>query len=194
MKIEQKFALERPRDDVWAFFQDVPAVARCLPGAEYLGQKDDGSYIGKIEMKVGPFQASFEGAANVKYDNDAYTVDMSGKGVDKRGASRGKLTMNCALLDEGFQTRVKVDADLQLSGSIAQFGRTGIVQEIAATLIADFVSNVETALTPVGATGDDVAISSVHMQAKPASKPISGIRILWLSLRNWIHSLFGARP
>ncbi|SLN70778.1 CoxG family protein [Roseisalinus antarcticus] len=204
MKLQQTFTLERPRDDVWAFFHDVPAVADCLPGAEYLGTNEDGTHKGKMSVKVGPFQAAFEGAADVTYDDAEHTVAMSGKGVDKRGASRGKMKMECALIDEGGGTKVTIDADVQLSGAIAQFGRTGIIEEIAGTLISDFVSNVEEALPPPAtAAGAEAEQGSEAAQARPArsasrggarkSKPLSGTRLLWITLRNWGRRLLSTK-
>ena len=71
MEIKQNFVVSQPLPAVWSFFHDVPSVAECLPGAEYLGTKDDGSLSGKVSAKVGPFQASFEGEAKVRYDEDA---------------------------------------------------------------------------------------------------------------------------
>ncbi|PZQ48203.1 MAG: hypothetical protein DI556_15395 [Rhodovulum sulfidophilum] len=207
MKIIQEFTLDRPSDQVWAFFHDVPAVASCLPGAEYLGTKPDGSLSGKMSMKVGPFQAAFEGAATVEYDEEARRAKMEGKGVDKKGASRGKMTMDCAIAEVDGGTKVSVDADVQLSGTIAQFGRTGIIQEIASVLIGDFVANVEQALpaaSPVAAAEAplaaerkgiyDVCETGVSPRAStgavaPKAKPISGARLVWLSLRGWFRSL-----
>lgn len=194
MKIEQNFTLDRPKEQVWAFFHDVPAVADCLPGAEYLGKGEDGKHKGKMSVKIGPFQAAFEGAADVDYDEEAHKVTMSGKGVDKRGGSRGKMSMACDIRDEGGQTGVTVDADVQLSGSIAQFGRTGIVQEIASTLIKDFVANVEEALPPRDGANESAAQKAEHGDAaRPAprkSGSISGGRLLWLSLKSWVRKLF----
>lgn len=198
MKIRQEFTLDRPRPEVWAFFHDIPAVADCLPGAEYLGQKEDGSHSGRMSVKVGPFQANFEGAADVSYDEAAHAAAMSGKGVDKRGASRGKMRMDVALHDEGGRTRVEVDADVQLSGSIAQFGRTGIVEEIAATLISDFVANVEQALPETAAAPASRAEAAGAAAARQTggaggNRPLSGTRLLWISLRNWFRALVGAK-
>ncbi len=196
MKLQQEFVLARPRDQVWAFFNDVPAVAACLPGAEYLGLAEDGKHIGKMSMKVGPFQASFEGEAEANYDAENHKVSMTGKGVDKKGASRGKMVMDCGILDEDGKTRVVVDADVQLSGAIAQFGRTGIIQEIATVLIADFVRNVEAALPDasapaVAAAGEAAPVAAASpASAAPASTPISGTRILWLTLKSMIAKLF----
>lgn len=202
MKIEQEFTLDRPRPEVWAFFKDVPAVAACMPGAEYLGEEAPGRHNGRMSVKVGPFQASFEGVADVVYSDETHSVSMVGKGVDKRGASRGKMKLECALHDEGEGTRVTVDADVQLSGSIAQFGRTGIIQEIASTLIADFVSNVEETLAPSEVSSRGTAASEApgegdkgpqQPQAKGSGRALSGTRLMWIALRNWLRSLLGRR-
>ena len=40
-------------------------------------------------------------------------------------------------------TRVTVDADVMLAGAAAQFGRTGLIQEMSKRLIGEFVHCVE---------------------------------------------------
>ena len=199
MEIKQNFVVSQPLPAVWNFFHDVPRVAECLPGAEYLGTKDDGSLSGKVSTKVGPFQASFEGEAKVRYDEDAKKVEFEGKGVDRKGASRGKMSMLCTLLPEGNTTRVDVTADVQLSGSIAQFGRTGLLTEIANQLVAEFVRNAETEL---GNRTDDTAgadNSPADALAKPVAQPSSGSgsvkplnpsSLIWAALKSWVKSFF----
>ena len=51
MKITQEFVVARPPQDVWEFFQDIPSVAECLPGANLAGKGDDGSYDGTLAVK-----------------------------------------------------------------------------------------------------------------------------------------------
>ena len=198
MEIKQNFIVAQPLPVVWSFFHDVPSVAACLPGAEYLGTKDDGSLSGKVSAKVGPFQASFEGEAKVRYDEDAKKVEFDGKGVDRKGASRGKMSMLCTLLPEGSATRVDVTADVQLSGSIAQFGRTGLITEIANQLVAEFVRNAETELgrrngaADAGNSQADLSIKPVP-QASPdpvSVKPLDTSSIFWAALKSWVKSLF----
>lgn len=192
MKLAQEFTLQRPVAETWAFFHDIPSVAACLPGATYEGQREDGQHTGRISMKVGPFQSAFEGAAEVVYDEPAHRVAMSGKGVDKKGGSRGKMTMDCRLIADDRGTKVVVDADIQLSGAIAQFGRTGIIQEIAAVLIRDFVANVEAAM-PAPARKDGTASQAASAAPEPRKaahrQHIGGFRLLWLSLRGWFRTL-----
>ncbi len=194
MKLQQEFRLARPRGDVWTFFQDVPAVASCLPGAEYLEQKDSGRHAGKMSVKVGPFQAAFEGEAEVQYDEASNAITMQGKGVDRKGASRGKMTMVCRLAEIPEGTEVNVDADVQLSGTIAQFGRTGIIQDIASVLISDFVRNFEARVPASSAVAAAEAETGTApaAAAPPPQRPISGFRLVWLSFLRAMRRLFGA--
>jgi carbon monoxide dehydrogenase subunit G len=196
MEIKQNFVVSQPLTAVWSFFHDVPSVAECLPGAEYLGTKDDGSISGKVSARVGPFQASFEGEAKVKYDEDTKKVEFDGKGVDRKGASRGKMTMLCTLLPEGNATRVDVSADVQLSGSIAQFGRTGLITEIANQLVAEFVKNAETELgnRNPGTSGANNPQADTPSRDVPHGsgvvKPLNTTSLLFAALKGWLKSLF----
>ena len=193
MEIKQNFVVSQPLPTVWDFFHDVPAVAKCLPGAEYLGTKDDGAISGKVSSKVGPFQASFEGEAKVKYDEDAKKVEFDGKGVDRKGASRGKMSMLCTLAPEGNATRVDVVADVQLSGSIAQFGRTGLLVEIANQLVAEFVKNAEAELGRRNTPEGDVTSAATPAAAASGSglvKPLNPTSLLFAALKAWLASFF----
>jgi carbon monoxide dehydrogenase subunit G len=199
MEIKQNFVVSQPLPAVWDFFHDVPAVASCLPGAEYLGTKEDGSIAGKVSAKVGPFQASFEGEARVKYDEDGKQVEFEGKGVDRKGASRGKMSMLCTLASESNATRVDVTADVQLAGSIAQFGRTGLITEIANQLVAEFVRNAEAELgdrsSPARADRSGVhaptdATAQTQRSASPVT-PLNTSSLFWAALKSWLKSLFG---
>ena len=187
MKVEQSFTVARPLTDVWGFFQRIPDVAACMPGAEMTGEKEPGLYTGKVSLKLGPFGASFDGEAAVRFDQDTKSGHVEGKGVDKRGGSRSRMTVDFALTAPTPETtHVQVNADVVLSGAIAQFGRTGIVQETAKILIGDFVTRLEQKLAPP-ATPEP----GTHV-ADPTPSVGAG-RLLWLAVKAWIIRLFGHR-
>lgn len=146
MKITQEFEVQRSVDTVWDFFQDVPSVAQCLPGAELTQANADGTYEGNIGVKLGPMTASFEGQATVTTDQAARTGHIEGKGVDRRGGSRGQVKVDYTLTEVEGATKVAVDADVMLSGSAAQFGRTGLINEMSNRLIGEFVECLEAKL------------------------------------------------
>ena len=214
MEIKQSFTVARPLAQVWSLFQDVPVVAGCMPGAELLADKGGGAYQGRVSMKLGPFSASFEGEAQVTPDPAMHSGHVEGKGTDKRGGSRSKLVLDYRLAEVPGGTKVDVDADVQLVGPIAQFGRTGIVNETANVLIRQFVQNVEQKLAamPAAATSSvsattvttgassaasaSASASSASMSSPPAPAPaaanqISAFSLLGAVIASWFRRLFG---
>jgi carbon monoxide dehydrogenase subunit G len=188
VRISQEFTVGRPLADVWAFFQDVPAVARCMPGAELTGDQGHGLYAGKVKVRLGPFGASFEGEARVVPDPATCSGRVEGKGVDKRGGSRTRMVMDYRLEAVPGGTRVTVDADVTLAGAIAQFGRTGLMQEAANILVQDFSAALEARLAPAAA-----AVEKPH---EPDPAPIGagavGLRMLWAWLKSLVRGLLGS--
>lgn len=181
MKISQEFSVAKSPEVVWQFFQDIPSVAHCLPGAELFGEGEDGSYEGKLSVKLGPMTAAFEGKATVAPDAAAKTATIEGRGVDKKGGSRGQVKVDYAIVPDETGSRVTVDADITLSGPAAQFGRTGLINEMSKRLIDDFVACLEGKL---GAESEEEAESVT-------AGDVNGIALFFSSLWAWIKRLFG---
>lgn len=181
MKITQNFTVARDPDTVWGFFQDVPSVAQCLPGAELKSVNDDGTYDGLLTVKLGPMTAAFEGTATVSADQSTRSAFIEGKGVDKRGGSRGQVKLSYKIEPDTDGSKVDIDADLTISGPAAQFGRTGLINEISKRLIADFVECLEAKL----------GASSPHEAETIEAGEVRGISLFFASLWSWIRKLFG---
>lgn len=97
--------------------------------------------------------------------------------------------MDCKLVEQEGSTKVTVNADVQLSGSIAQFGRTGLLTEIANTMVADFVRNAEAKMVGAGGNADAVAANDGATAAPAAAKPISVFSLLASAFKGWLRSL-----
>ncbi len=185
MKINEVIEVKSPPDRVWDLFQDVPALATCLPGAELTEDKGGGKYAGSVSVKLGPMTAVFEGEATVEADPAAKSGSVSGKGVDKRGGSQGQMKMKYGLEDIDGGTRVTVDADVMLAGAAAQFGRTGLIQEMSKRLIGEFVECVEGKL----------AAGTEQEAAEITAGEVKGVSLffssLWAMLTRLFKRLFG---
>jgi carbon monoxide dehydrogenase subunit G len=177
MQIKQSVTVNRPREEVWALFQDIPVIAGCMPGAELTRDNGDGRYAGVVSIKLGPFKAAFEGEVQHQPDHASFSGKAEGRGVDKKGGSRSRMTMNYALADKGDATDLAIDAEIQLSGPVAQFGRPGIVSETAKLLIQQFVANVEAELNGDGAAGGT---------AKELSALKLGGKVVGASVKRWL--------
>lgn len=185
MQLTHSFDVARPLQAVWEAFQDVPSVAQCLPGATLEETKGEDLYAGKIAVKLGPIAATFEGEARVSPDPANYRAFIDGKGVDKRGGSRGQVKVNYVLTQtDATATHVAIDADITLAGPAAQFGRTGLINEMSHRLIADFVGCLE---QKMAAPSEEAAASIEAGEVRP-------FRLFWSSLLTWLRSLFRKAP
>jgi carbon-monoxide dehydrogenase small subunit len=158
----QSFTVSHPIDEVWAFFGRIEEVAACLPGASLAGppqEGPDGSRVdGQIRVKVGPIAAEFQGVADVARDDATLSGTIIGSGRDRRSnsATRGVIRYALRPGEGASETHVDVDVGYTLTGMLAQFGRSGLVQDVANRLTAAFVRNLEARLAH-GSSGDAAA-------------------------------------
>jgi carbon monoxide dehydrogenase subunit G len=139
MDVVEQFTVTRPIEDVWQLFRDVPELARCLPGAELTADNGDDTYEGRVSVNLGPISASFDGKATVEHEDATHTSKIKGRGVDRSGGSQGQVTVDIALTEnDRSHTDVAMAAKVTLAGPIAQFGRTGLINEVSKRLIDEF--------------------------------------------------------
>lgn len=148
MEITQRFLVQHPVETVWNSLADVRLVAECMPGAELTEELGDDRYRGRIKVKLGPIAAAFAGEVTVTRDRATWSGVVEGKGNDKLSGSRVQSTMRYSLVPEGDgQTAVEIKADVALSGSLAQFGRSSIINDISAMLTAEFATCLQRKLS-----------------------------------------------
>ncbi len=140
--IEESFTIGQPAGAVWEIFQDLPALAACLPGAEVTEQGDDGHVAGRIVVRFGPMKAAFEGGGTVTLDTGAMRGAVRGEGRDSLSGSRATGEITWRVAKDGEGARVDISVDYALTGPLAQFGRSGLVRDFAARLTATFVENL----------------------------------------------------
>ena len=172
MKVTQDFEVAQSTAAVFRFFQDVSAVAQCLPGAELTEDRGEGKYAGMVSVRLGPMTAGFEGEAVVTADAASLSGHIAGKGVDRRGGSRGQVNVDYAITPSDGGSRVVVEADIKISGAAAQFGRTGLINQMSQRLIQEFVTCLETKL----AAEDQAAAGKIE------AAEVRGISLLFSTL------------
>lgn len=144
MQLNNEFDVAAPIDAVWEYFQDVEAVAQCLPGAEITDDLGDEKYRGLVTSKVGPVSLKFGGTVQIT-ERDAANrrVVIHADGAEAKGKGTAVLDLTATLAPSGRGgTRVKVDQDLQLSGAVANFGR-GMVADVMSVMMRSFASAME---------------------------------------------------
>jgi hypothetical protein len=152
MKIRNEVRIAAPLDQTWDALDDIPRLAKCTPGAELLEKRDDGSYVGTVAVKLGPVALKFKGSVTfVEKDRAAGRVVARAKGNEEKGRGAASADVVFTLAGDGEATRATVDSDIQLAGSIAQYGRgAALIQGTAQALMDQFARNLERDLTGEG--------------------------------------------
>jgi aerobic carbon-monoxide dehydrogenase small subunit len=148
VSFDQSFLVSYPRQQVWDLFGRVQDVASCLPGASLIGEPTPEHVEGQIRIKVGPIAAEFRGEAAIERDESAYSGRIIGAGSDARSSSatRGMISYRLLPAGDGQSTEVAMTIGYTLTGMLAQVGRAGVVQDVAARMTSAFVRNLEARL------------------------------------------------
>lgn len=169
MELSNAFDVAAPIDRAWRVLTDLERIAPCLPGAQ-LQEVEGDEYRGVIKVKVGPVTAQYKGKATfVERDEAAGRAVLSADGRDTRGQGNASATITAQLTPSDAGTHVVVDTDLKVTGKVAQFGR-GVMADVSAKLMAQFVENLETTvLADDGADGDVTAADVAPAVEAPAA-------------------------
>ncbi|HEX5507930.1 MAG TPA: 2Fe-2S iron-sulfur cluster-binding protein [Pseudolabrys sp.] len=143
-EISQSFVISRPLREVWTFFGDFAGVAGCLPGAALTSTPQNENVEGKMSVKIGPITANFRGRAHVTRDDTLHRGQIAGTGIDQVGGSRVNGEVVYALESKSAdKTEMTLTIRALLAGALAQFGRSGIVEELLARILETFAHNIE---------------------------------------------------
>lgn len=172
--MEQQFTVAHPPAQVFALFDDIAAVASCLPGATLNGTPRPERVEGAIKVKIGPISANFDGAARVERDEENFAGRIIGIGNDQRSRSTTQGEIRYRLVPEtnGTATHVELHIGYSLTGMLAQVGRSGIVRDLAARLVTEFAGNLDRRLS-----GDTTS-------APAAAADLNGISLVFGLLRD----------
>lgn len=143
MLIRNDFEVAEPVEKVWHFFEDIPQVAACLPGAELTDDLGGEKYKGRVAVRMGPVRLRFAGTADItERDEAAKRVVVHAAGAEEKGRGQASMVITATLARAARGTKVAVTQDLQLSGAAAQYGR-GMISDVTAVLMRDFSANLQ---------------------------------------------------
>jgi uncharacterized protein len=143
MLIKSDFEVAEPIEKVWRYFDDIPAVAACLPGAQITEDLGDSKYQGRVAVRMGPVRLRFGGIAHItERDDEGKRIVVRASGAEEKGKGQAEMLLTATLVRSGGGTKVAVTQDLQLSGAAAQYGR-GMISDVTAVLMREFSSNMQ---------------------------------------------------
>lgn len=143
MKLTLEAVVAAPRDTVFAALSDAALIQRCLAGCEELTSTEPDVFKAKLKVGLASFSGVYTGTASIqdRHPPERLTMSFSGKGTP--GFVRG--TGVISLTEDGGQTRVHCDADVQVGGVIAAVG-SRLVSAAARKLADDFFRQLSSAL------------------------------------------------
>ena len=201
MRFTNSFEVSLPPVEAWKTLMDIPRIAPCMPGAELTEIVDAETYKGKVAVRMGPVVLAFAGTAKFEERDDAaHTARVKAQGMDAKGRGGANATANFRLEPSAAGSIVLIDTDLNLSGSVAQYGRgVGMIQTIAAQLVNQFAKNLEkqiaqsapvvalaTTATPAGSNGN----AKLEAATPPVPRPIGGLSLVMQALWAGIVGMF----
>ena len=147
IRIEEVFEIQAHPDRVWDYLTDPRQVVNCLPGAELTSVQDDKTFLGRVKVKVGPISTAYAGKVILTDRDDANRiVKMTGEGRESGGAGSAKMTMTSSVVGlASGATEVRVTADVDIVGRIAQFGR-GMIESVNKQMFKQFTECVRSTL------------------------------------------------
>jgi len=222
MNIQSQFTIKATPAEAWSLLTDIARVGPCFPGAEVGEAQPDGTYKATFKVKLGPVAFSFAGKvgyAELDPTQGLAVIKASGSDTKGRGAANG--TVRCKFSPEGTGTRITLDSAVDLSGSVAQYGRgQGMITDLTQQLVNRFAENLEalthqsapapapnTPVADVVASADPDTIKAAPAAApaatpaanpRPVPAPVAEVKmggmlagVLWRALLRSIARLFG---
>jgi uncharacterized protein len=180
MLINNEFEVAEPVAKVWQFFENIPQVAACLPGAELTEDLGGDSYKGRVTVRMGPVRLRFAGTADITdRDEAAHRIVVRATGAEERGRGQASMVVTATLATAGRGTKVDVSQDLQLAGAAAQYGR-GMISDVSSVLMRDFAANMQDRIERIerGESAEQLAAAGVT----PAGGFTLGLRAALLAL------------
>lgn len=200
--IDDSFRIKASPDATFALMSDIERVCPCIPGAELLEVRADGSYEIRVGMKIGPMTMSYLGSVRIdETDPVARHARLRARAKEQRGSGTAEATMTMRVDErDGGTSLVTVRSEMLVTGRVAQMGR-GIINDVAGRMITDMATAVEqtlevreappaepdTAREPAPVAQDDpspappvAAQPPVAPQASVTARPPRAGRLIWL--------------
>ena len=192
MEFDNSFEVPLPAAEAWGVLMDIERIVPCVPGAELTEVVDKVNFKGKVSVRLGPVALTFAVRAEFdERDDQTFSSRVKAQGSDSKGRGGANADVTFRLVAAGDATLVEIHTNLQLSGSVAQYGRgVGMITDVASQIIGKFADCLRDQVANAEAWGETEAVPPP--QAAPVSVASIGLRALWNSFVKSIKRIFGA--
>jgi len=198
MEFENSFEVPLPPERAWPLLLDVARIVPCMPGAELTETIDRSTFKGKVTVRLGPVTLNFAGTVKfTEIDPANYRARADARGNDSKGRGNATATVQFQLEPIPEGSRVAVQTNLALAGSVAQYGRaTGLVRELAGQITTEFAQRLRMEIAREGAPSEKLASDVSEAEAPPraVSGSLSAGRLIWRAFVAFLRNLLAYRP
>src|SRR5262245_18133006 len=143
---EDRFTVQAPVSEVWAFLRDPQQVAACIPGAERIDVIDDRHYHVVAGARVSLLSVSFGLNVTVTEIEEPLRLVSVAEGMDPRIKERVKLRSALTLEPRGpAATDVIYRIDLTVFGKLASLGLS-VIKGKAKQMADEFAARIRARL------------------------------------------------
>lgn len=151
MKLTGDYDFEASVAEVWQALLDPVVLAAVMPGCDKLELVDE-TYVGELNVKVGPVQGKFEGKVKLAdlEEEKGYSISVDGRGSQGFVKATGvvKLTPLGAT-----ETRVDYDAEVRVGGRIASVGQR-LIEAAAKAIVKESLDGLNTNVKARASAGE----------------------------------------
>lgn len=189
--LDKTFVVAAPGADGWAFLQNIPGVAGCMPGAEITETIDDKHYKGQVKAKIGPATMAFNGDIEIMgIDVAKRELRLLGKGQDTKGTSTAEMDLTAWVVDvDGGNCELKGKAIVTVNGKAASLGGRMMTQ-VADQILNQFGTNFS---NNVIARSGGAAAETAKKQLDEQPKEVNGLAFAWSIIIGFFKNLFTSK-
>jgi carbon monoxide dehydrogenase subunit G len=185
VSIDETFCVDSTPEIAWTLLTDPAVVVRCMPGAEIIEERADGTLLGALTVKLGPTTVAFKGELTPTFDDAGHQGSLVAQGADGQGRTRARATTNFAVTaheDVDGGARVTLTGQVEVSGPLAPFVRTGGTH-LTKRMVGEFSTNLSSYIDANAhaacADGDLVKASTVSASG---ATPLGGFKLVGATL------------
>ena len=168
MRIEKRFNVDAPQDQVWRFITAPEQVAACIPGCQSVEAISVSKHKVTIKVQVGPIKTTFVVDVEVTEERPPEFSSYVTTGEEGGRASRIRAESSLALKAvNGRQTEVHYTSDINIVGRLGKFG-LGMMQKKADAMGDEFVAALRAKLE---GAGSEAPVTAATEPAQGAASP-----------------------
>ena len=128
MKLDHRITVDAPRAKVWAALMDLPAAARCVPGARDIAPEGE-AVRGVLDVRVGPVKLALAGTIAIESRDEARgTARLRADAEDARLGGAVRAFVDLGVAGDG-PTDLRVSSDIAILGRIGELGQPLIARQ-----------------------------------------------------------------